>query len=196
MKRLWIAFMICLGFAVCCVGCTQPTTHSPSSVSQSSSAEKPTESTAALEPPAPQPTIPQDYAPEDFLDYWSDEVLFAPQSEDYILTERYWQGEKSYFATELINGKPTPVEKQIIYHITRIHEFDPEGKLIDQRERYIFQTDWQVPRDVYLQDMAERADYMNVKLVEQAIYAEVSPDHLDSRTKQQMVDDLAAKEEK
>lgn len=197
MKRLLTVHLLAFCILVCCVGCTKPTAPSPSSVSQSSLTEEPTESAAASELPAPPPTIPQDYAPEDFLVYWSDEVLFLPQGEDYIMTERYWQGNESYTTTQIIDGEEKSVEKQIVYHVTRIHEFDTGGKLIAQRERYIFQTDWIVPKDVYWQDMAEREDYMNVKLVEQAIYAEVSPDHLDtSLTKQQMVNDLSAKEQK
>lgn len=197
MKHNLIACLACFILVICCAGCAQTSADASSAIPPSSSAALSSESSAASEAPVPQPTIPQDYAREDFLVYWSDEVLFLPQSEDFLLTERYWQGSESYTSTQLMEGEARPVEKQIVYHVTRIHEFDSNGKLIAERERYIFQTDWTVPRDVYLQDMKDREGYVNVKQVEQAIYAEVSPDHLDtSMTKQQMVDDLAAKEEK
>ena len=182
-----------------CTGCGENADPPPADPSQTSWTEsQPAESPKEPEPSLPEPpAIPQDYAMEDFLTYHADELLFSPQSEDYIMTERYWQGNESYTTTQIIDGEEKPVEKPIVFHITRIYEFDGSGTLVAQREKYTFQTDWTVPKDVYYQDMAEREDYTNVKLVEQVIYADVAPSHLDTtRTKQQMVDELAAAEEK
>lgn len=124
-------------------------------------------------------------------------VMFVPQSDDYIITERYWQGSEDYTATQLIDGEEKPVTKDIIFHITRIFEFDESGKLIVQREKYTFQTDWGVPKNVYYQDMIHRSDYTNVKLVEQAIYADVASDYLEkTKTKQDFVNEFAAEDRK
>ena len=203
MKQYIITFLAAL-LLILCVGCGEAaapshTASAPTDPARISSAEsQPSEFQKEPEPSPPKSAvIPQDYALEDFLVYWSDEVLFLTQSEDYILTERYWQGNESYTTQRLVDGESKPVELPIVYHVTRIHEFDSDGRLIAQRERYIFQTDWEVPRDVYLQDMSQREDYTNVKLVEQALYTEVAADYLDTtKTKQQMVNELAAAEEK
>lgn len=203
MKQYMITFLAAL-LLILCVGCGEAAAPSdtaaaptdpariPSTESQPSEFQKKPESS-----PPKSAVIPQDYAMEDFLTYHADELLFSPQSEDYIMTERYWQGNESYTTTQIIDGEEKPVEKPIVFHITRIYEFDERGTLVAQREKYTFQTDWTVPKDVYYQDMAGREGYTNVKLVEQVIYADVEPSHLDTgKTKQQMVDELAAAEEK
>lgn len=210
MKRLQIMLTI-IFLLILCAGCTTKAVseqkqaildseEEAASVEVETDSKNLTETAQEKEKPSyiiPQANVEQYYALEDFLVYWADEVMFVPQSDDYIITERYWQGSEDYTATQLIDGEEKPVTKDIIFHITRIFEFDESGKLIAQREKYTFQTDWGVPNNVYYQDMIHRSDYTNVKLVEQAIYADVASDYLEkTKTKQDFVNEFAAEDRK
>lgn len=192
-KVACLAILLCL-LCASLAGCSDTNPAPDSSSSAGSAAQSPADSpdTPAAEPQVPQPPeIKQYYSLDDFLVAEADELLFRPQGTDYIMTESYWLGSESYVRDILVGGELKQMTSDIIYHLTVIREFDESGKLIARKEKYTFQTDWVVPKDVYFQDMIDNPKYENVKLVERVLYADVKQEQLDTaETKQQLVERL------
>lgn len=188
-KAIKLIFLLTLALCLL-VGCNSanPKTANSSSVSNTGQSHVDEKENATADTAPTEAQISQYYSLDDFIFNEADAVLFEAQSKDYIKTEIYWQGKESYTTERFVGSELKPFSQDIVFHLTTILEFDDTGKLIAQREKYTFQTDWTVPKDVYFQDMIDRSDYTNVKLVEQIIYADVAPDCLSTeKTKQDYI---------
>lgn len=193
--------MALLAMTIFLAGCSKPASGGPEPIGGQDKAD-----TTAPQMFTTQDTEPtssdsavflKEYTLSDFLpDDIADSVCFVPKSADYIKTEQYHRGKEAYTTTQLVDGELKDILKDIRYHITTIYEFDENGMLTYQREKYTF-FEWSIANSIYHGDMVSRADYTNAKLVSCQLYADVSEQYLDKAlSKQDLVDSLYEEERK